>query len=235
MTKYAKNVRSFCQLLHLIATIWTLKICVRKNSHSSGKKRKKNWITSSTYRQWTRLGTSEFNDSTFEYILAIIPSTEGRFLREKNRSWIFCLCQGQRNIACEEKPVTTFEAVWGNTSRETWICGPTTHRSPSVNQEPMEIEVAGTFLPVLEWENIWSPLFTSHKRGYMERVVTSMHRTSREWRPGGAPTTDEVLQVLLETKGLSIVVVSVVFCALQEKISEWCTECIVILYSIRAW
>ena len=33
---------------------------------------------------------------------------------------------------------------------------------------------------------------------------------SWEWRPEGAPTTDEVLHVLLETKGLLITVFSVV-------------------------
>ena len=43
---------------------------------------------------------------------------------------------------------------------------------------------------------------------------------SREWRPEGTPTTDEVLQVLLETRGLLIIVVSVVFCPLQKKISK---------------
>ena len=43
---------------------------------------------------------------------------------------------------------------------------------------------------------------------------------SREWRPEGAPTTDEVLHVLLKAKGLSVVVFSVVLSPLQKKISE---------------
>ena len=40
---------------------------------------------------------------------------------------------------------------------------------------------------------------------------------SREWHPERAPATDEVLHVLLETRGLSIVVVSVVFCVFRKK------------------
>ena len=43
---------------------------------------------------------------------------------------------------------------------------------------------------------------------------------SREWRPEGAPTTDEGLHVLLETKELSVVVLSVVLCPLQKIISK---------------
>jgi hypothetical protein len=42
--------------------------------------------------------------------------------------------------------------------------------------------------------------------------------SSREWRPEGAPTTDEILLILLSRKILSAVVVSVVFCPLQKKI-----------------
>ena len=52
----------------------------------------------------------------------------------------------------------------------------------------MEIEVAGTFLPVLGWKSNWSPFFTSHRGGGLERVDTSIHRTGHEWYPEGAPT-----------------------------------------------
>jgi hypothetical protein len=41
--------------------------------------------------------------------------------------------------------------------------------------------------------------------------------SSREWRPEGSSTTDETLFVLLSTKILSAVVVSVVFSPLQKK------------------
>lgn len=43
---------------------------------------------------------------------------------------------------------------------------------------------------------------------------------SREWRPEGAPTTDEVLHVLLETKRLLITVFSVVIWRLETEISK---------------
>ena len=46
---------------------------------------------------------------------------------------------------------------------------------------------------------------------------------SWEWRP------EEVLHVSLQTEQLSVAVLSVVLCRLQEKISKWCTECIAIL------
>jgi hypothetical protein len=45
-----------------------------------------------------------------------------------------------------------------------------------------------------------------------------MAGSSREWRLEGAPTTDEVLHILLHTKGLSVVVLSVVVCPLQRNI-----------------
>ena len=40
---------------------------------------------------------------------------------------------------------------------------------------------------------------------------------SREWRPEGAPTTGEGLPVLLENKGLSIAVFSLVFGVLRKR------------------
>ena len=58
---------------------------------------------------------------------------------------------------------------------------------------------------------------------------------SREWRPKGAPTTDEVLHVLFETERISIAVFSAVLWRLETKISNKCTEYIAILYSIRVW
>ena len=68
--------------------------------------------------------------------------------------------------------------------------GVQTPRNPIGRQDPMEVEVAGKFLPILDWKNNWSPVFTSHIGGGLERVDTSINRTSREWRPGGAPTKD---------------------------------------------
>ena len=40
---------------------------------------------------------------------------------------------------------------------------------------------------------------------------------SREWRPEGAPITDEALLVLLQANGPSVVLLSSVFCPLQKK------------------
>jgi hypothetical protein len=56
--------------------------------------------------------------------------------------------------------------------------------------------------------------------------------SSREWRPEGAPMTDETLPNLLSRKILSVVVVSVVFCPLQKKVCHWFTECITRFFSI---
>ena len=55
----------------------------------------------------------------------------------------------------------------------------------------------------------------------------------RGWRPEGAPTTDEGLPVLLENKGLSIVVISVALWRLEKKTSKGCIECISIVYLVR--
>ena len=54
---------------------------------------------------------------------------------------------------------------------------------------------------------------------------------SREWRPEGAPTTDEVLIVLPHTKYIPVVEVRVVFCPLQKNITEQCIKFMVILSS----
>ena len=43
---------------------------------------------------------------------------------------------------------------------------------------------------------------------------------SREWRPEGAPTTDENLHILLDTKERSVVVFDEVVCPFQKKISK---------------
>ena len=56
--------------------------------------------------------------------------------------------------------------------------------------------------------------------------------SSREWRPEGAPTTDETLPILLSRETPSVVVVSVVFCPVQKKICHWFTECITRFFSI---
>ena len=44
--------------------------------------------------------------------------------------------------------------------------------------------------------------------------------SSREWRPEDAPTIDEAVLVLLQANGLSIALLSSVFCPLQKKISK---------------
>ena len=59
-----------------------------------------------------------------------------------------------------------------------------------------------------------------HKYSVAHRAVTGLSYLgnetrkdagpSREWRPEGAPTTDEVLLVLLKAKGLLIAVFSVI-------------------------
>ncbi len=50
---------------------------------------------------------------------------------------------------------------------------------------------------------------------------THQAESSREWRFEGAPITDEGLLVLLQANGLSIVLLSSVFCPLQKKISNY--------------
>ena len=84
----------------------------------------------------------------------------------------------------------------------------------------MKIGFAGKFRPILDSTYNVSPMFTSHIRDSLERVDTSIYRTSRERRPGGAPTADEDLYVLFDTKELSVVVFSVVLCPLHKIISK---------------
>ena len=52
---------------------------------------------------------------------------------------------------------------------------------------------------------------------------------SREWRPGGAPTTERGADRLLLTTGMSAVEVSAVFPPLQKNITEQCIEFIAML------
>ena len=54
---------------------------------------------------------------------------------------------------------------------------------------------------------------------------------SREWRPEGAPTTDEEPIALLLTKSMSVEEVNVLFRRLQNNITERCSELIAILSS----
>jgi hypothetical protein len=54
----------------------------------------------------------------------------------------------------------------------------------------------------------------------MREYNTDNAGLSREWRPEGAPTTDQALLVLLQASGLSIVLLSYVLCPLQKKISK---------------
>jgi hypothetical protein len=51
-------------------------------------------------------------------------------------------------------------------------------------------------------------------------VIEEMKRAKRRAESGVAPTTDEGLPVLLENKGLSIAVYSVVLWRLEKKISN---------------
>ena len=52
---------------------------------------------------------------------------------------------------------------------------------PLVDRKPMKIKFARKVLCIFHQEKHWSPLFTSHIGGGLDRVDISMHRTSGEW------------------------------------------------------
>ena len=52
---------------------------------------------------------------------------------------------------------------------------------PMIHRKPMEIELAGKFLSILDRKKSCHPQFTSHLGRGLERVDTGITRTTREW------------------------------------------------------